>query len=136
MIRGTHQERTDDGEGDRQGDCDLGSNPRLAVHVNDAAQLADVVLDDVHADAPPAQIVDGFGGTQTWKEYQTQHLRTRELAGLLGRDFTKANCPIDDRQLIDATPVILDLEHDVVALLERIERDGPNCRLSNLGTLL
>jgi hypothetical protein len=57
-------EHADDRERDRQRDRHLGADADLARDVDDAAELADVRLDDVHPDPAPGEVGRLFSGRE------------------------------------------------------------------------
>src|SRR5690606_37143694 len=92
---------------------------------DDAAEPRDVRLHLVHADAAAADLGDGRFGGEARREDQVVRLFSGELGRRLRREQATTHRGLAERLGVDARPVVLDLDDDVLPLLIGVERERP-----------
>ena len=130
----------DEGRDDRERQRDLDGEGRAAPFLRDeldrAADLLDVGLDHVHADAPARDRGHLLRGGEARGEDEAQHLALAHLRELgFGREAVGQRLGADllDRQ---AAAVVADLDDDVPAFVIGVEQDAPRLRLAGGAALL
>ena len=79
----------------------------LAADVDDAAELADVRLDDVHADAAAGQVGDRARVVEKpGRKIRLKHLVARQLARLVGVDDAALDGASGEPRRVDAGAVV------------------------------
>ncbi len=124
-----HQGR-DDREGERDFDREGAAAPDGALEIDRAADALDIGLYHVHSDATPRDGGDVGGCGESGAKDESLDLRLGHAGKLrLARQPLSQRLRADalDRQ---APPVVGDLDHDVAALVEGVERDPPGLRLA------
>ena len=95
-----------------------------AAHADGALEAVHHGLDDIHADAAPADFGDLAGGAQTGLEDEIESVAVADAGGLLGADDALRDRLLDDHREIDAVAIIADLDDHLVALMIGVEADG------------
>ena len=117
LIEAAHNQRGDDGQGERNSHAQRGSLARARVDFHFAADLLDIGANHVHAHAPAADVGHGRGGRKAGHKNQLQ-----QLPLTLARCALRGNQPalhglLADFFYGDAGPVVVDLDDYVAALL-------------------
>ena len=73
---------------------------------------------------------------QAGQEDQAEELFARQLVRAVFRNASHGDGLGEHRLLVDAAAVVLDLDHDVVALLVGVQRDRARGRLADFGAAL
>src|SRR6185437_16139490 len=125
-----HDQGGDDGEGQRDLDGEGRALAGHALEVYRAADLLDVGLDHVHADAAAGDGGNGGGGGEAGAEDEALDL----VVGYCGQ-FGLGRQAVGDRLGADpvdreAAAVIRDFDDDLAALVEGVQGDMPDFRLA------
>src|SRR5262249_48331103 len=91
--------------------------PDDALDVHRAADLLDVGLDDVHADAAPAEAGDLHGGREARQEDEPRQRLRAHPPGLLGGDQPQLHRAVLHPVRVDAGAVVTDLDVYLPALV-------------------
>ena len=91
----------------------------MDLHV--AAELVDVALDHVHADAAAGHVADHVGGGEAGREDQVEDASSDSSSS--GADQAALARLGEDPVALEAAAVVADLDHDVAALVIGVELD-------------
>ncbi len=108
--------------------------PRPAEHVHGAADLLDVGLDHVHADAAAGDVGHLFGGGEAGQEDQLQQLALAHPVGLVARIRPRSSAFAAEPFGVDAAAVVGDLDVDLAAFVEGVQGQTtlrPACRAAS-----
>jgi len=130
LARGLDDQRRDDGQGERDLDDEGGALAELRLELDGAADLLDVRTDHVHAHTTARDAGHLGCGRETCLKDELHHLLVghgRDLG--LGRQLVGHGLGADlvERQ---ALPVVGDLDDNVAALVEGVERDAAGLGLA------
>src|SRR5262249_49400525 len=116
----------------RQRDADPRRGPQAdgALQVDRAADLLDVGLHHVHADAAPREGRHGLGRREARQEDQAHERVGAHPGGLLGGEQALLQGPVLDPLGVDAAAVVADLDVDLPAFVVGPQPDAPLRRLA------
>ncbi len=125
-------ERRDDGQRQWHPQGHAGANARPTVDFDDSADALDVGADHVHADAPARDRGDFLRRRQPGFENQRKLLARRELRGGSLVDDARGDRFLHQPVAVDAAPVVVDVDQDLVAGLARRHGEDADLALAGL----
>src|SRR5437660_71366 len=131
-----HHERIGDGDGQRQTYPEARAAPRLGLHLDLAAEAADVRAHDVHADAAARGGRPRGSGGDAGADDQVEDVALAEPRQGLGRGEAAAPRGFRDGLHVDAAAVVRDLDVDRPTLVGGAEVDRALRRLVRMAAHL
>ena len=123
-------QRRDDGQRQRDLHLDGGARARAALDRHRAADLLDVGPHHVHADAAAGEVRHLVRRREAGQEDQVDQLALAQAVGLLGGDELGLDRLVADALRVDAAAVVGDLDDDLAALVEGVQRQPAFGRLA------
>ena len=119
-----------DRERQRQLDGDRRSLAGAAIEFDGAVDVLNLRTDDVHSHAAAGDLGDLLGSAQPGFPDQLIRLQIRERVGVGLRHQSLLHRLVANLDRIEPFAVVLDLDHDAIASMHRVERDGAFGRLA------
>ena len=126
---GDHQ-AGNDGQRERNLELDRGAFAGPAEDIDDAADLLDVGLHDVHADAAPGNVGHGLRRRKAGLEDQVQRLAVAQLLRLFGPQKPFLDGLLLDPRDVNPGPVVADFDVDLPAFVIGAKRQSSLRRLA------
>ena len=130
-----NRQRWDDGQRQRHSEGHAGSDADAAVDLDDAADPLDVRANHVHADAAAGNGGHFLGGRKAGLEDQGELFARAQVRCLGLIDHASGNRLLEQLLAVDAAPVVLDIDQDLVAGLARRNAQDADFALAGLEAL-
>ncbi len=123
LIARAHHQRVAHRQRQGQADGEMRTLAGRALHVQRAAELADLGGHHVHADAATGLLRERTGGRKSGLEHQLHHVIVREQ--LVGADQPQRQSLAADRRQVQASAVVAHLDDHFGALAQQAQLDVP-----------